>query len=225
VLGWQPLTTSNARRGPRDPGGIRRIQVGCGPNNLLAAWWNVDIRPFPGIDEVADITRPWPWDGLDYVYGEHLLEHLGPEEAVRFLSEAIRHLRPGGRIRLSTPGLEFVWTTHFSVGSPDDTTVTDTYRANRAFHGWGHRFLYSKPYLEKVLYATGYTEVAFFSYGESDHPDLRGLERHGKFQVVEGWPSVWNVEAARPMAGEPSFDDAILEEIEQEFVRYVRAGH
>ena len=38
------------RRGPNDPGGIARLHVGCGPKNLMADWWNVDIRSFKGID-------------------------------------------------------------------------------------------------------------------------------------------------------------------------------
>jgi predicted SAM-dependent methyltransferase len=188
-------------------------------------WWNVDIRPFKGVDEVADVTAPWPWRDLDYVYGEHFLEHLALDDALTFLSEAIAHLRPGGRIRLSTPGLEWVWQTHFASRAADDAVVADTYRANRAFHGWGHQFLYSRPFLEKVLTATGYTSIEFFPFGESDDPELSGLERHGTPTEAGGWPSVWNVEAARPATGEPAVDGAIRDEIEQEFVRYVRSGH
>src|SRR5262245_24244666 len=97
------------RLGPRDPGGTRRLHVGCGPRNLMAEWWNVDILTFPGVDEVADVTVPWPWHNLEYVFGEHFLEHLALDDAVKFLTEAAWNLRPGGRIRLSTPGLEWVW--------------------------------------------------------------------------------------------------------------------
>jgi predicted SAM-dependent methyltransferase len=190
----------------------------------MADWWNVDVRGFRGIDEVADVTAAWPWRDLDYVYGEHFLEHLGPDDALTFLSEAIVHLRPRGRIRLSTPSLEFVWQTHFTRSAPDAAVVSDTYRANRAFHGWGHQFLYSRPFLERILRATGFVDVEFFAFGESHDAELSGLERHGKPVEVGGWPSVWNVEAARP-PGEPAIDPTLREEIDHEFERYVRQGH
>lgn len=191
----------------------------------MSDWWNVDIRPFPGVDEVADLTAPWPWRDLEYVYGEHFLEHLVPDDTIRFLSEAMTHLRPGGRVRFSTPGLEWVWKTHFGSGATDDAVIAETYRANRAFHGWGHQFLYSRPMLDRILRATGFSQIEFFSYGESDHEVLRDLERHGKPEVAGGWPSVWNVEAVRSEAGEPTVDPTVLEEIDHEFVRYVRLGH
>ena len=101
----------------------------------------------------------------------------------------------------------------------------DTYQANRAFHGWGHQFLYSRPFLERILARTGFEGIRFYEFGESDDPELRGLERHGTPVFSDGWPSVWNVEASRPMTGEPEVDATLIDEIEQEFVRYVRSGH
>jgi hypothetical protein len=191
----------------------------------MSDWWNVDIRPFPGVDEIADLTTPWPWRDLEYVYGEHFLEHLAPDDAMRFLSEAHAHLRPRGRVRFSTPGLEWVWQTHFGAGDTDEAIVAETYRANRAFHGWGHQFLYSRPMLRRILRGAGFTDIEFFPFGESDDEHLRGLERHGTPESAAGWPSVWNVEAVRSEASDPSVDPILLAEIEQEFVRYVRLGH
>jgi predicted SAM-dependent methyltransferase len=214
------------RLGPGDDGGIMRIHVGSGPHNLLADWWNVDIRPFRGVDEVMDVTRPWPWSGLDYVFGEHFLEHLAPEDAVAFVVEAGRHLRPGGRIRLSTPAIEHLWRTTFPPGPvPDERVVDDTLRANRFFHGWGHRFMWSRPLLRRLLDESGFEAVSFHAYGESDDANLVGLERHGGDTVTaDGWPSVWNVEAvrgARPIEPPP----ALLAELEREVSRHVRSGH
>jgi predicted SAM-dependent methyltransferase len=191
----------------------------------MADWWNVDIRAFKGVDEVADVTAPWPWHDLEYVYGEHFLEHLALDQAVSFLAQARDRLRPGGRIRLSTPGLEWVWHTHFTAEGSTAKTLEDTYRVNRAFHGWGHQFLYSRPFLEHVLTSTGLVDVRFFAYGESDDANLRNLERHGTYEIVDGWPNVWNVEATRPAEDGGARSGELEEEIEREFVRYVRSGH
>ena len=211
------------RRAPGTPGGLNRLHVGCGPHNLLIDWWNVDIRGFAGIDQVADVTKPWPWRDLDYVYGEHFLEHLSLDEAIRFLAEAAGALRPGGRIRLSTPGLEWVWRTHFDPSGPGSEMVSMTYRANRAFYGWGHRFLYSRPMLEQVLGGAGFADLSFHRFGESDDPQLRGLEQHGGFDVVDTWPSVWIVEGVP--SGTPPSTDVLLAQAEYELERHRRSGH
>lgn len=81
-----PKTQSQIRKGPNDFNGLKKLQVGCGPQNLMSDWWNVDIRAFPGIDQVMDVTKPWPFDGVEYVYGEHFLEHLRLEGAIAFLN-------------------------------------------------------------------------------------------------------------------------------------------
>jgi SAM-dependent methyltransferase len=188
----------------------------------MAEWWNVDIRRFAGIDQVADVTEPWPWQGLDYVYGEHFLEHLSLDRAILFLVEAARALRPGGRIRLSTPGLEWVWRTHFDPSAAAPEAIAKTYQANRAFYGWGHRFLYSRPMLEHLLRDTGFDDLTFHDYGESPDPALRDLERHGGFEVVDGWPNVWIVEATPT---EPRSAIALLAEADHELERHRRAGH
>lgn len=216
---------ADLRRGPSKPGGLRRVHVGCGPHHHLAGWWNVDIRPFPGVDEVFDATRPWPWADLEAVYGEHFLEHLPLDGAVAFLAAASRALAPGGVLRLSTPGLEWVWLTHLAPHEADpEVAIGNTYRANRAFHGWGHQFLYSRPMLEHLLGAVGFVELRFHAWGESDRPELRGLERHAGFELVEGMPSVWIVEALRGQ-GAPEAPQDLLAEVEREYVRFVRAGH
>lgn len=213
---------------PGTAGGLRRVQVGCGPTNLLPDWWNVDIRPFAGIDEVVDATRPWPWRDLDAVYGEHFLEHLAPSDALAFARQAARALRRDGILRLSTPSVEHVWVTHFHPvhDRPQQDVIAETYKSNRAFHGWGHRFLFSREMLERLLLGAGFTDVTFHDYGASEHEELRGLERHGGWGRVDGWPSVWIVEASAPGPEVGPAESADLaEEIEREFERYVRAGH
>ncbi|WP_025895701.1 class I SAM-dependent methyltransferase [Kordiimonas gwangyangensis] len=105
---------SGQKLSPIEEGGIARVQVGCGPKNIKPDWWNVDIRPFPGIDAVMDVTKVWPWRGvLDYVYGEHFLEHLSLSDAIDFLTHSRAALKHGGALRLTTPSVEWVLKTHF----------------------------------------------------------------------------------------------------------------
>jgi predicted SAM-dependent methyltransferase len=213
------------RLGPTHRNGIKRVQVGCGPHNLLPDWWNVDVRKFPGIDEVCDVTHPWPWGDLTYVFGEHFLEHLPLDQALQFLENAGTSLRRGGTLRLSTPNLEWVLLTHFLGGQVEpQRRILDTIKMNRAFHGWGHHFLYTKEVLTFVLTEMGFVNAAFYAYGESMNPDLCHLERHGGFQVYGGQPSVLIVEAQRDSRS-ITIPSTLTAFFQEHFLRYVASGH
>ncbi len=216
---------SSRRLPPSHDRGIRRVHVGCGPHNILGDWWNVDLVPFEGVDQALDVTGCWPWkDRLDYVYGEHFLEHLAPAKAVQFLVEAGKALKIGGRIRLSTPALEWVIKTHFTFEPmPDQRRIEQTYAINRAFHGWGHRFLYSRELLVRLLSGLGYEKPVFHEYGASDDLAFRNLERHGDYWHDAGYPSVWIVEATRGSAPIAA-SRALLDEMEENFGKYVGPG-
>lgn len=202
----------------------RRIHVGCGPLSLKPDWWNVDIRAFEGVDEVRDVTLPW--DGLSkvtHVYAEHFLEHLGLEQACDFLKHAQNAMEATGRIRLTTPSLEWVHQTHLTLPATSrDDQVHQTLAINRAFKGWGHQFLWSRGMLEHVLGSLGYRQLTFCDYGISADPLLHDQEQHGGFEVVEGYPSVWIVEAS---AGAPADTTKLDHLLESLFYRQVRSGH
>ena len=88
------------------------LHIGSGLAHL-DGWLNVDLRSLPGVDIAMDVTRRFPFDGVDSIYAEHFIEHLAVDEALEFLENSWRALAPGGKIRLSTPNLEWVWLTHY----------------------------------------------------------------------------------------------------------------
>lgn len=211
-----------------EQGDLVWVQVGCGPEHLREGWLNVDIRGFKGVDRVMNVAEPWPadWAGrVQYVYGEHFLEHLFIRDAIAFLREAGKALCPGGKLRLSTPALEWVMSNHFDPTIEDPTRMVEqTLRINRAFHGWGHQFLWSKAMLARTLEAAGFSRVTFYAYGESDDSNLRNLELHGGYSVFRGFPSVWIVEGTWE-GGDRAVDEEHLARIHTEFTRHVEAGH
>lgn len=203
-----------------------RIHVGSGPKALKPDWWNVDIRDFPGTDAIMDVTAPWHgYHGVKYVYGEHFIEHLTPLQATNFLIYAYNSMVIGGRIRLSTPSLEWVQATHFSSKEINrQKLISNTFKINRAFHGWGHRFLWSRAMLEEALTAIGFRHIAFYALGASDDPFLRDLEEHGGYVISGGFPSVWIVEGER--TNDPSNQRLeFMESVSENFQRYVDGGH
>ena len=217
-----PILSSTTSRDWRN---LRRVQVGCGPKNAYPDWWNVDLRAFPGIDQQLDVTHEWPFAELDYVYAEHFLSALFIDDAVEWFRKVGLSLRKGGRIRISTPNLRWVYRTHFKIDSPDvRRRIDDTFTLNRAFHGWGYKFLYTPEMLTYILTELGYEDVGLHSYGVSNCADLNNIERHGGYSIVDGDPSVVIIEGMRgdkTIQGSAKF----LEDIEESFAKYVKHGH
>ena len=86
---------------------MQYLNLGCG-NRYHPAWINIDIAPcIPGVI-AHDLSRgiPLPDSSCDVVYHSHLVEHLRPEDARRFMKECYRVLKAGGILRVATPDLE-----------------------------------------------------------------------------------------------------------------------
>lgn len=214
------------RLGPEHEHGIKKLQVGCGPKNILPDWWNVDIRQFPGIDLAMDVTQPWNLSNLEYVYGEHFLEHLSLEGAIAFLDQAWQSLKPGGVIRLSTPSVEWVLSTHFELSETNpEKKVSSTFAINRAFNGWGHQFLYSQEFLTAVLENIGYQDVKYCEYGQSVHQALNDIEKHGGYRIANGYPTVWIVEGTKGESRSESQLASYISFIDDSYIKYVKSGH
>jgi predicted SAM-dependent methyltransferase len=173
-----------------------RLHVGCG-KSPIPGWVNVDQFPLPGVDRVLDVGEGLPFEGVSLLYAEHFLEHLSLQEGLAFLRGCRRVLAPEGVIRLSTPNLDWVMRTHYRVGNweSDAEAVEDCLRMNRAFHGWGHQFLYNRQTLTEALRTAGFGTIGFHRYGESERPELRGLERHEPCEDEPDFPHVIIAEA------------------------------
>ena len=178
------------RRG-RDLKMATKLHIGSGPSPI-AGWVNIDILPYPGVDHIMDVRHGLPFDSVAFIFAEHFLEHLSLGDGLLFLRECRRALRPDGVLRLSTPNLDWVWLTHYKdpAGMSDQQRLLGCLEMNRAFHGWGHRFLYNSGTLSRALKAAGFAEITFTAYGESAQPELRGLERHERHADVPFAPSV-----------------------------------
>ncbi len=163
----------------------------------IPGWINVDAEALPGVDRVVDVRRGLPFDDVELIFAEHFLEHLTLAEGLAFLRECRRVLRYDGTLRLSTPNLDWVWLTHYRPPSEmtSDQSLDACLALNRAFHGWGHRFLYNRQMLTAALHAAGFARCEEHGYGESRFPELRGLERHPLDPAASGVPSVVIIEA------------------------------
>ena len=172
------------------------LHVGSG-SEKIPGWINIDIEALPGVDLVLDVAESFPFSGVEAVFCEHFLEHLTLCQAFSFLLGVHRSLRTDGQIRITTPNLDYVWATHYSATAGAQCSVEDALRANRAFHGWGHRLVWNAMLLVKVLESCGFRDLEFQARGESRFPHLRGLERHQIYPDTPEIPHVLVVEGVK----------------------------
>jgi len=88
----------------------KMLNIGCGAWSH-PGWVNIDLW---GVADVIchNITEGLPFsdENFDVVYHSHLLEHIPLIEALSFMKECHRVLKPGGVIRILVPDLEQIAT-------------------------------------------------------------------------------------------------------------------
>ncbi len=90
------------------------LNLGCGTAfSSSPEWLNVDIAPHSSV--AKHVRRyhlamgiPFADNRFDGVYHSHLLEHFPRAQALPFLKECLRVLRPGGILRVVVPDLESI---------------------------------------------------------------------------------------------------------------------
>ncbi|MFG2818132.1 class I SAM-dependent methyltransferase [Kitasatospora sp. NPDC048365] len=142
-----------------------------------------------------DISEPLPLDdhSVDWVYAEHLVEHVPLPVAVHWLGEVRRILRPGGLLRLTTPDLERYIRGYLDrdeeffqrhrrrlrtlrVGPP--MPERRAFMLNQIFYHFGHRWIFDEDELRHVLDRAGYQgwTVERRAYQEGHRPDVAALD-------------------------------------------------
>lgn len=139
-----------------------------------------------------DATKefPLPTTSFDFVFTEHMVEHLPLDGALRAFSESFRILKPGGMIRVTTPDLSFLfsllqypidderaeyvkWSCETYLETP---LVNGVVVLNNFVRNWGHSFIFDKATLEWALRRVGFVDVKFFPVNQSATAALCNLE-------------------------------------------------
>ena len=174
----------------------RMLHIGAS-NNILAGWLNTDIVLNHKSVIYLNATGRFPFDdaSFDYIFSEHMIEHLDYQAAQAMLKECFRVLKRGGLIRLATPDLQVLLALHNDVKTnaqvryldwmvsrcmPEVRTCKDVFVINNAFRAWGHRFLYDQATLRHAVESQGFREPVLFKPGISEDPNLCELESHGR---------------------------------------------
>lgn len=178
---------------------VRKLQIGSGANPP-SGWLNTDLYPQSEKTIFLDATARFPFcdQTFDYVFCEHMIEHISYNEGLRMLGECFRILKRGGRIRLSTPDLKVYldlftevktdiqrryvkWISSNWLAKQKIFSENETFILNLVMHGWGHLFVYDFETLKRALTGAGFIDIRQYTCGLSDDDNFKGLEGHGKF--------------------------------------------
>lgn len=175
------------------------LQIGCG-KNVLSGWLNSDISlkdSRSGIYMDAGKPFPLPDSSFDYVYSEHLFEHLTYQQAQNMLKESYRVLKPGGVIRIATPDLQFLMRLYQEPEKPihkdymaysvkdSEIPATPVYVINKFHTSWRHQIIYDRETLSEALETVGFKNPIPCDVGKSQHAVLSGIEGHFKLMPYE----------------------------------------
>lgn len=156
---------------------LKKLHLGCG-GMKLDGWENYDVE--------MDIRKPLPFgpNAAQFIFAEHVIEHVTHQEAWRFLEECKRVLIPGGVLRVAIPDLERIWVdskpdywSAVKAGGHGDGTREAAARA--AVFSHGHQAAWTSGLLFAMMSAVGFKAVIVV-VGESEYPELKGIEQHGK---------------------------------------------
>jgi predicted SAM-dependent methyltransferase len=173
-----------------------RLHIGCGKRNLTG-WLNSDYFPSdPNIVHI-DATRKYPFanNSLNYIFSEHMIEHVSYEQGASMLRECYRTLKPGGRLRIATPDYTFLHELYASEKSDlqlnyikwaTDNHINglqhyaDIFVINNYVRDWGHLFIYDFAALRSSLETAGFKNIEKQQINVSNDPILTSLENESR---------------------------------------------
>jgi len=163
---------------------MKKIQFGCGANRL-EGWENFEAE--------VDITKPLPQkeSEVDFIFIEHLLEHITQKDAYNFLKECHRVLKLDGVIRIVIPDLRKIYEgcnqdylNFISVFFPAGTKMKLQDAIEAIIFKHNHQSYWNSELLVTVLSIIGF-KCSIERYRESRMPELQDIDGHWKVMGFE----------------------------------------
>ncbi|KAA2255899.1 class I SAM-dependent methyltransferase [Solihabitans fulvus] len=143
-----------------------------------------------------DVAEPLPFEdgSVEWVYAEHLIEHIPLPVAVDWLTEVRRVLAPGGLLRITTPDLRRYVEGYLSqdkffakhrrrvqlaIGIAPPMPARPAFMFNQIFYLYGHRWIYDETELRHVLARAGFDDdaVRVRAYRDGARQDVADLDQ------------------------------------------------
>ena len=193
---------------------MTKIHFGCGWN-FLEGWDNTDMVIPPNLTKeqeahikIIDVTKTLPYesDSVDFIFHEHMIEHIDEVDGYNFLTECYRVLKPGGVMRLSCPSIDGAmqvyqnWDNVSNEFKEEYGFLTKARFINHFIYyeaagytgkkftpeggikyvnnpDYWHKYMYDREDFSYKLDYIGFKEVNFVNKHKSQYNELKGLER------------------------------------------------
>lgn len=168
------------------------LNVGSG-SRILPGFVNIDLDPAADLQVDVRNGLPFAHNSVDHIVSEHFIEHLSQAEGISFLRECRRVLKPGGALRIATPDLDEIitryskdwdqqaWIQDFKI----DWLQNPCEMLNVSMRSWDHQWVYNEEELRRLATYAGLVFRGRWPVGQSDIPELRGLEYRRGSLVLE----------------------------------------
>jgi predicted SAM-dependent methyltransferase len=173
---------------------IKKLQIGA-QGSPMQGWLNVDILPKTNNTAYLDATKKFPFQNntFDFIFAEHMIEHITFDEAQLMLNECYRVINKGGIIRLATPNLDNLAKLIEEPNKPEHQAYIKFYvekfcgkdypnipalQINKIFYAFHHKFIHNFDSLKYLLENVGFTKVIQVEVSKSNHEALLNIEHH-----------------------------------------------
>ncbi|MDD2731839.1 MAG: hypothetical protein PHI53_01435 [Candidatus Pacebacteria bacterium] len=173
------------------------IHIGCGEFNDKR-YINVDSRKglhIHYVDTIENISKLFPQNYADLIYGCHVLEHVSHLKLTQTLKGLYVCLKKGGILRLSVPDFETIVGMYQEKSSVSG--IIAPLMGGQGYPGNFHFSVFDEEYLRNLLISVGFKEVRKWdpqnaSFHSFDDWSKRKINLYNK-----EWPISLNIEAVK----------------------------
>ena len=165
---------------PLSSDSLLKLNIGSFKDMFYDGWINIDIIELKQFAEGQayefkqhDIRKGIPFENVDIIMSNHLIEHITRKEGEKFLADCYKALKPGGLLRVSTPDAKFIsreyaegkiWEYKFNLGVEQAADEAEAYY-NLLLAG--HKTIYDELALLKLMEKAGFKDIKKVSPFES----------------------------------------------------------
>ena len=183
---------------------VKKLHIGCS-HASREGWLPTDISPKSNSVIYLDATDKFPFEDniFDYIYCEHMIEHINYFQASYMLEECFRISKPNGKIRIATPDLDKYLSLIYDNKNKENSEMINFYMnnlfsrypndenaamhiLNLEMHSWGHKYLYNLSTLKNQLVNSGFSKISQHEGGKSDDHNFKNLEMHKENHAKKG---------------------------------------
>jgi predicted SAM-dependent methyltransferase len=133
-----------------------RLDIGCG-SSPIPGYTGVDLYTKADI-QAPMWALPYEDNSVDEIYTNHALEHVTKAKIVPTLTEWRRVLKPGGRLTIGVPDLE--WCVRMWLAHKTNDWYMDIIFGNQEHEGESHQTGFTKEIMLHYLGLAGFKKVS-----------------------------------------------------------------